>query len=151
MTDPASGKELLAAINATLNGTSGVLLVIAWIMIKRRNIRAHGYLMASAVLVSTVFLGFYLTSYFLYGDRTSGLDPGALRTFYFVLLASHVLLAIIVLPMVLATLWMAYRRNWRRHRLIARPTFFIWMYVSVTGVAVYWMLYHLFPGIVAAG
>ena len=144
-----SGKELLAAINASLNGTSAILIVIAWFYIRtRRNVRAHAYLMSSAVVVSAIFLCFYVSSYLLYGDRSSGLEPGPLRTGYFLLLASHVVLAMAILPMIALTLWLAWRQNWPMHRRVARPTFWMWLYVSVTGVIVYWMLYHLFPSIV---
>jgi len=140
-------KEVLAAINATLNGTSAALLVLAFVMIKRRNIRAHAWLMIAGLTTSAIFLVCYITSYALYKDRSSGLSPGALRTFYLLLLASHVLLAVGMLPMIVMAVWRAYRRQWDRHRKIAAPTYWIWLYVSVTGVIVYWMLYHLFPGL----
>jgi len=144
------GKELFAAINATLNGTSAVLLVVAFVMIKRRNIRAHAWLMLSGLTTSAVFLVFYITSWVKFGERSSGLQTGSLRTFYFLLLASHVLLAVGMLPMIMTALWRAYRRQWDRHRRIAAPTYWIWLYVSVTGVIVYWMLYHLFPAMRAS-
>ena len=140
------GKELFAAINATLNGTSAVLLVAAFVMVKRRNYRAHAYLMLSGLTTSAVFLVFYLTSHALYGERSSGLQPSPLRTFYFILLATHVLLAVGMLPLIAMSLWRAYRRQWDRHRRIASPTYWIWLYVSVTGVVVYVLLYHVFPG-----
>jgi uncharacterized membrane protein YozB (DUF420 family) len=120
-------------------------------MIRRKNVRAHATLMISALSVSAIFLVFYLYSQFAYGDKSSGLSPGPLRTFYFGLLASHVLLAIGMLPPILMTVWYAYSRQWIKHRKIAQPTFWIWLYVSVTGVIVYWMLYHLFPSLKAAG
>lgn len=142
-------KAVLAAINASLNGTSAMLLIVAYVFVKRRNFRAHGYLMVSAVIVSTVFLGFYLTSHYKYGERSSGLPPGALRTIYLLILLPHIALAMGMLPMIAMTLWRAYQRDWVRHRRIARPTFWIWLYVSVTGVIVYWMLYHLFPSLPA--
>jgi uncharacterized membrane protein YozB (DUF420 family) len=145
-----SGKEILAALNATLNASSAVLLVLAFVMIRRQRVRAHATLMISAIATSAVFLVFYLTSYYVYGDRSSGLQPGPLRTGYFLLLASHVLLAIVMLPMVIWTVVRAARRDWAGHRSIARPTWWVWMYVSVTGVAVYFMLYHLFPSLARA-
>lgn len=138
-------KEILAAINATLNGSSALLMVIGYIMIQLRNYRAHAYFMVAALVTSTVFLGFYLYSQFAYGDRSSGLQAGPLRTFYLALLASHVLLAIGMLPPIFLTVLRAYNGRWEKHRKIARPTFWIWLYVSITGVIVYWMLYHLFP------
>jgi uncharacterized membrane protein YozB (DUF420 family) len=140
------GKELLAAVNATLNGTSAALLVLAFVMIKRRNIRAHAWLMIAGLFTSAVFLVFYITSYVKFGERSSGLQAGPLRTFYFVLLASHVMLAVGMLPMITTAVWRAYRRQWDRHRRIALPTYWIWLYVSVTGVVVYVLLYHVFPG-----
>ncbi len=139
-------KEILAAINATLNGTAAVLLVLAFAFIKRRQVRAHAWTMVAALATSAVFLVFYLTSYYLFGERSSGVSPGPLKTFYLVLLASHILLAVVMLPMIFMALFRAYRREWARHHKIASPAFFIWFYVSVTGVVVYWMLYHLFPG-----
>jgi uncharacterized membrane protein YozB (DUF420 family) len=145
------GKATLALINAFLNGTSATLLVSAYVLIKRRRIIPHVYLMLSAVITSAVFLVFYLTSYYKYGDRTSGLEAGWLRTVYFVILVPHVILAMVMLPMIGMTIWRAYRRQWDRHRRMARPTFWIWLYVSVTGVAIYLMLYHLFPAVASRG
>ena len=139
-------KEILAAVNATLNGTAGVLLVLAFVFIKRRQVRAHAWTMIAALATSAIFLVFYLTSWAMFGDRSSGLQPGPLKTFYLLLLASHVLLAVVMLPMIGMALLRAYKREWARHHRIASPAFFIWFYVSVTGVVVYWMLYHLFPG-----
>lgn len=145
------GKETLALLNAILNGTSAVLLVSAYVLIKRRRIIPHVYLMLSAFVTSAVFLVFYVTSYVKYGDKTSGLQPGLLRTVYFVILVPHVILAVGMLPMIGMTIWRAYTRQWDRHRRLARPTFWIWLYVSVTGVVIYWMLYHLFPAVAARG
>lgn len=143
------GKELIAALNASLNGTCTVLLLLAFVFIKMRKVRAHAWTMVAALTCSAVFLVFYLYSYFAYGDRSSGLQSGALKTFYLILLASHVLLAIVMLPMIVMALLRAYNREWARHHKIASPAFFIWFYVSVTGVVVYWMLYHLFPSLKA--
>lgn len=140
-----NGKELLAAINATLNGLSAVLLVTAFIFIKRKNVKLHAATMIAALCTSAIFLVCYLTSYFVYGERSSKLAGGPLRTAYLLLLLSHVLLAVGMLPMIAMSLLRAYRKEWTRHHKIASPTFFIWFYVSVTGVIVYWMLYHLLP------
>ena len=144
-----SPKEILAAINASLNGTSAILLIVAYIFVKRKNYRAHASVMISAFMVSTVFLGFYLTSHYKYGERSSGLPPGWLRTVYFLILLPHIALAVAMLPFIGFTFWHAYRRNWVAHRRVAKPTFWVWLYVSVTGVIVYWMLYHLFPSVAA--
>jgi uncharacterized membrane protein YozB (DUF420 family) len=139
------GKELLAAINATLNGSSAVLLLAGYIAIHKLKIRLHATFMIAALSTSAIFLALYIYEHVTYGERTSGLHPSPLRTFYFVLLASHVLLAIGMLPPIFMTVWRAYSRQWISHRAIALPTFYVWMYVSITGVVVYWMLYHLFP------
>jgi uncharacterized membrane protein YozB (DUF420 family) len=143
-----SGKELLAAINASLNGLSALLLLTAFILIKRKRVRAHAWMIVAALTTSTVFLACYISSYIIYKDRSSEAfkSLGAIRTAYLILLASHVILAVVMLPMIWMALLRAYRRQWDRHRKIAGPTFFIWFYVSVTGVVVYWMLYHLLPG-----
>ena len=143
------GKEFFAAVNAVLNGTSGLLLVIGYVMILRRRIRAHAWLMGSALCTSALFLASYLYSQFAFGERSSGLQPGPLKTIYLVLLASHVLLAIVMLPPILMTVWRAYTRQWQRHAKLARPTLWVWLYVSATGVIVYLMLYHLFPAMAA--
>lgn len=140
-----SGKELLAAINATLNSTSAILLIAGYVMIRRGQWLNHARFMVAALCTSAIFLVFYLYSQFAYGDRSSGLQPGPLRTFYLLLLASHVILAMLMLPPILLTVWQTYRRRWDLHKRVARPTLWIWLYVSVTGVIVYWMLYHLFP------
>jgi uncharacterized membrane protein YozB (DUF420 family) len=143
------GKEFFAAVNAVLNGTSGLLLVIGYVMILRRRIRAHAWLMGAALFTSSLFLVSYLYSQFAFGERSSGLQPGPLKTIYLVLLASHVLLAIVMLPPILMTVWRAYTRQWERHAKLARPTLWVWLYVSATGVIVYVMLYHLFPALAA--
>ena len=140
-----TGKEVLAAINATLNSTSVILLIAGYLMIRKGQWLNHARLMVAALCTSALFLVFYVSSYVLYKDRSSGLDPSPLRTFYFILLASHVILAVGMLPPILLTVFRAYGRRWEAHKRIARPTLWVWLYVSVTGVIVYFMLYHLFP------
>lgn len=144
-------KEFLAALNASLNGTSAVLLILAYLLIRQRNIRAHAYLMISALIVSSVFLVSYLSSHYFYGERSSGLPPGTLKTVYLLILFPHIALAAGMLPLIGITLWLAYRRRWETHRRFARPTYWIWLYVSVTGVVIYFMLYHLFPAMYPPG
>lgn len=142
-------KEEFAFTNAALNATSALLLMGAYLAIKRQKYRTHGWMMAGALVTSAVFLCFYVTSYILYDDRSSkdfGI-PGWLRISYLLMLASHVLLATGMLPLIYLAVWHAARQNWAKHRRIARPTFWIWLYVSVTGVLVYWLLYHLFPSL----
>ena len=138
-------KETFALINACLNGASTLLLALAWVMIRRKNIRAHATLMLSALATSALFLAFYLTTHYLYGSRSVGLGRSALVVAYFVILVPHVLLAMAMLPMILVTLARALRRDFVRHRKLARPTLGIWLYVSITGVVVYFMLYHVIP------
>ena len=140
----------LPAVNASLNGLATVLLVAAYVVVKRRRVSPsavwyHGALMIGAVAVSAAFLASYLVYHYHAGEKTSGLKPGTLRTVYFAILIPHIILAAVMVPMILLTLWRASRRQWERHRRIARPTFWIWLYVSVSGVVIYWMLYHLFP------
>ena len=132
-------------VNASLNGTSAVLLAAAFAFIKRGRIRAHGWTMVAAVVTSTAFLACYLTYHYVAGERTSGLKPGTLRTVYFLVLFPHLILSIVMLPMIFMTLFRAYRKEWHKHRKIAVWTFPIWLYVSVTGVIIYWMLYHYIP------
>ncbi len=152
-TPPMDGKETLALVNAILNGISGSLLLLGYLQIRQKNYRAHGWLMASALVVSTVFLACYLTSYYVYGDRSGNL-PGLPRWIYvgyLIFLAAHVLMAIVVLPFIFAAVWQAYRGRWQRHTRYSRPAFWMWMYVSVTGVMVYFLLYQILPAIAARG
>lgn len=145
--------DTLPPINATLNAIATVLLIVGILLIKRgkQNYIAHGWIMASAFAVSSAFLVLYLLHKVMFQDKTSGLEPGALKNFYlFVILIPHVILAIVMVPMILTVLVHAYRRRWDRHRRLARWTYPIWLYVSVTGVIIYWMLYHLFPRLTAA-
>ena len=150
MTSLALTVQELPAVNASLNGLATVLLVAGYVLIKRRRVsvsavRYHAAFMIATVAVSAAFLTSYLTYHYKVGHKSSGLEPGPLRTIYFAILVPHIILAGVMVPMILLTLWRAYRRQWDKHRRIARPTFWIWLYVSVTGVVIYWMLYHLFP------
>ena len=132
----------LPALNAFLNATSAALLVVGWSLIRRRRILAHRRVMIAAVAVSIAFLASYLVYHFQVGSvRFQG--RGAERALYFTILVSHTLLAAAVPPLVLVTLVRALRERFDRHRAIARWTLPVWLYVSVTGVAVYWMLYRM--------
>jgi len=134
------------AIDATLNGVSAVLLLAGYLSIRRRRISAHRAFMLSAAGTSTLFLICYLWYHAHHGvTRFQGL--GMIRNLYFALLGSHTVLAAVIVPMVLVTLARALRGNFIRHRQIARWTLPLWAYVSVTGVLVYWILYHLHPGV----
>jgi uncharacterized membrane protein YozB (DUF420 family) len=132
----------LAALNALLNSLSAVLLFLAWRTIRGGDELRHRKLMLSATAVSAAFLVSYLTRLSLYGN-TVYTGEGTVRTLYFALLVSHVILAAALVPLVLTTLALALRGRRERHRRIARFTWPVWMYVSVTGVLIYLMLYQL--------
>jgi len=131
----------LALLNAFLNGTSALLLVAGFIAIRRGERRVHGYLMGSAFVVSAIFLASYLTRFAVSGAHHY---PGAgfWKATYFTILISHMLLAITVPPLAVRTLFLAMKRRYDEHRRLVRFTWPIWMYVSVTGVLVYLLLYH---------
>ena len=133
----------LPALNATLNGSAAILLLIGYRFIRRGEIQRHRATMLSACAVSTAFL----TSYVIYHANV-GSKPftgqGPIRIVYFAILLTHVLLAATVLPLALVTVIRGLRGRFDRHRAIARWTFPIWLYVSVTGVVVYLMLYQLY-------
>jgi len=134
---------LLPAVNATLNATSGILLGIGYVLIKRRQINAHRNAMLMAFGSSTLFLISYVVYHLHIGSRPFA-GTGAIRYVYFAILISHILLAIVILPMAILTLTRGLRGDYRRHVPLARRTFPIWMYVSITGVIVYVMLYQLY-------
>ena len=134
----------LPTVDATLNAASAIFLVLGFFFIRERNIRAHKTCMLSAFVTSTIFLVCYLTYHYFHGT-THFLGQGSVRTFYFVLLGSHTVLAVVIVPLALTTLYRASRRRFQQHKRIARWTLPLWLYVSVTGVLVYWMLYHLYP------
>jgi putative membrane protein len=131
-------------VNATLNGTSALLVLLGWRAIRAGERERHRTLMLAAFGSSVLFLAGYLTRVALTGTHAFP-GSGALRAVYLAVLASHTLLAAAAAPMVLRTLFLALRDRFPDHRRIARFTLPIWMYVSVTGVAVYVMLYHLAP------
>jgi uncharacterized membrane protein YozB (DUF420 family) len=130
------------AIDAALNATSALLLAIGYVFIRRRNVQAHKACMLSAVVTSTLFLVCYLW-YHAHHGVTRFRGDAVVRGFYLTLLASHTVLAAAIVPLVLITLCRALRQRFDRHRRTARWTLPLWMYVSVTGVVVYWMLYQL--------
>lgn len=133
---------LLPAVNASLNAIAATLLVIAWLLIKRRRIQAHRRVMIAAFTASALFLVSYVTYHANAGSRPYD-GTGWLRTLYFSILIPHVLLAAAVLPLAIVTLRRGLARDDVRHRRIARITLPIWLFVSVTGVLVYLMLYQL--------
>ena len=133
----------LPALNAALNGTSACLLVAGFLCIRRKRVTAHKACMLSAVATSTLFLISYLTYHYHVGSVPFR-GQGWARPVYFSILSSHTVLAAATLPLVLVTLTRALRGRFQRHARIARWTLPVWLYVSITGVLVYWMLYHLF-------
>jgi uncharacterized membrane protein YozB (DUF420 family) len=137
------------ALNATLNGTSAVLLFTGRVLIARGRIAAHRACMITAVITSALFLGCYLFFHFEAGNILF-LGQGWVRPVYFSILISHVTLAIVIVPLAIITLTRGLKGRFIQHRAIARWTWPLWMYVSVTGVIVYLMLYHLAPALHAS-
>jgi putative membrane protein len=131
----------LATVNAGLNATAAVLIGSGFYFIKQKNIPAHRICMIAAMIVSALFLTSYLVYHYNVGS-VSFTKQGWIRNVYFPLLATHTVLAAAVLPMVLRTVFLAAKGRFRQHVGIARWTFPVWMYVSITGVIVYLMLYH---------
>ena len=134
-----SGWDFLPASNAAFNALSATALLVGLYHIRKGNKRAHGISMATAFAASALFLVGYILHHTLHGDsRFTG--TGWIRPLYFFILISHVLLSIVALPMVLTTLFFAATRRWSAHRALARWTWPIWLYVSVTGVLVFFFL-----------
>jgi putative membrane protein len=133
--------EDLALVNACLNGSAAVCLFVGWRAIRAGNRRLHGWLMASAFVISILFLVSYLLRVYLTGThRYPG--SGMWKAIYLAILLSHMVLAVITPPLAIRTVWLAAKKRFAEHRRIVRWTLPIWMYVSVTGVLVYVLLYH---------
>ena len=141
MTDFISG---LPHVNALLNATSGVLLIAGYFLIRRRRVNAHRNCLLAALATSSIFLVSYLTYHYYHGS-TRFTGQGLVRTLYFVILISHTVLAAVIVPFVAVTLYRAARGQFARHRQVARWTLPLWLYVSITGVVIYLMLYRLYP------
>ena len=139
-----------AALNASLNGTSAILLAGGYVAIRSGKIAVHKAFMISAFVVSSIFLGSYLLYHYRVG-HVAFQGQGWIRPVYFVLLTSHTILAVVIVPMILVTLRRAWLGKFDRHRVIARWTLPLWFYVSVTGVIVYLMVYQIYarPEVVA--
>jgi protein SCO1/2/putative membrane protein len=135
----------LPGINACLNGLSAALLLAGYVCIKRQRREAHRNCMVAALLTSTLFLAGYLTYHASVSGLTRFREPAWFRPLYLALLASHTVLAGLVVPLVLATVYGAWRRRFEQHRAVARWTWPVWLYVSVTGVLIYLLLYRIFP------
>src|SRR5579863_4721469 len=132
-----------AALNASLNGVSAVLLACGYVAIRRRKIAVHRAFMVSAFVVSSIFLVSYLVYHYRVG-HVAFQGQGWIRPVYFVLLLTHTVLAVVIVPMILVTLRRAWLQRFDRHRVIARWTLPLWFYVSVTGVIVYLMVYQIY-------
>jgi len=136
--------SFLPHLNAILNSSSALLLLAGYAFIRRRRITAHRNAQLLALATSTVFLISYLTYHYFHGT-TRFAGQGIARPIYFIILISHTILAIIIVPLVGVTLYRAGRADFSRHRKIAHWTLPLWFYVSVTGVIVYLMLYRIYP------
>ena len=132
----------LPEVNATLNAISALLLVTGYILIRRGQTQEHRLCMLAAFVTSALFLASYVV-YHLNVGSVAFTGQGTIRIVYFTILISHIILAIIILPMVIVTLRRALRGQLESHRRIAKWTLPLWLYVSVTGVVVYWMLYQM--------
>ena len=138
----------LPALNASLNATATVFIAAGWYLIRRGHWRQHIACMIAAVLTSTLFLISYLTYHYARGGQATKFSgEGLLRPIYFFILITHVVLAFVILPLVIVTLIPALRRRWDKHARLGRWAMPVWLYVSVTGVLVYLMLYQWWPPI----
>jgi uncharacterized membrane protein YozB (DUF420 family) len=140
----------LPAINASLNAACTVFLLVGYTFIRRGKMQAHKLCMLGAFSCSVVFLASYLYFHWHVGNVRFG-GHGWIRPVYFSILITHTSLAIVIVPLVLITLTRALRQRFARHRAIARWTFPLWLYVSITGVIVYWLLYIAYTPIGAPG
>ena len=140
----------LPAVNASLNGLSAVFLSLGFFFIRRGNKTAHRNCMISAFVTSVIFLGCYLTYHIwlavvLHQGPTRFLNPAWFRPVYLTILITHTILAAAIVPLILLTLNRARKQNFEAHKKIARWTWPLWMYISVTGVVIYFLLYQIFP------
>jgi len=143
--DAAAGVHPLATTNAVLNTVATVLLAAGWVLIRRGHVTAHRAAMVAAFVTSAVFLACYLTYHYLVG-HVPFRGQGGIRPVYFAILISHILLAVAVPVLALRMFFLAWKGRFDAHRRLGRITLPIWLYVSVTGVVIYLMLYHWFPG-----
>jgi len=147
--------DKLPAVNAILNSIAGTLLVIGYLLIRRKKYTAHGYVMGTAFAVSSVFLVSYLTHKAFrpnleISSRFPALPDWMKYGYWFVVLLPHLILAVAMLPFILKGLWHAYKREWEKHRRVQKISIVMWLYVSITGVLIYWLLYHYFPAVNSA-
>jgi putative membrane protein len=137
----AAAPGVIPSVNAALNATSAVLLALGFLFVRRGQVAAHRTCMLTAFGLSSLFLVGYLVHHARVGSVPFA-GTGMLRTVYFALLVPHIVLSAVVLPLALTTIWHGWHANIAVHRRIARWTLPLWLYVSVSGVAVYWMLYR---------
>lgn len=142
--------QIFPHLNATLNATSGVFLLFGWTFILRGRVHRHRFCMLTASIVSALFLISYLTyhslrTYYFGLGPTKFTGDGIVKPIYLTILTSHTILAALITPFVLVTLWRGLKGRFDAHKRVARLVFPVWLYVSVTGVIVYVMLYHLYP------
>jgi len=135
----------LPAVNATLNGLSAVFLGLGYVFIKRGQKIAHRNCMIAAFCTSVVFLACYLTYHAMVKTVTHFVDPAWFKPIYLTILLTHTILAVVIVPLILVTLWRARQQQFDAHKKIARWTWPLWLYVSVTGVVIYVLLYQIFP------
>ena len=136
----------LPAWNASLNALSFIFLLIGYVLIRQKRIDAHRRFMLAACTTSVVFLISYVTYHTLRGGVVTRFQgTGILRTLYFTILTSHTILAVVILPLVVLSVWNGLKMRVPQHRRVAKWTLPLWMYVSVTGVLVYFFLYHWVP------
>lgn len=135
--------NFLAPVNAALNLTATLALLAGYWFIRRRDVRRHRMAMIGALSASGLFLVFYVTRFSLTGTHRFAGTGGA-RTAYFVILFSHMVLAVVVVPLVIRLVWLVRERRFHDHARLARWTYPVWLYVSVTGIMVYAMLYHIY-------
>lgn len=138
-------------LNAGLNALSSIFLLAGLYFIRQKKITQHRLCMLSAVCVSALFLASYLThhairTYYFGLGPTKFTGEGIIRPIYFVILTSHTILAVVITPLILLTLWRALKGKFELHKKIARWTYPVWLYVSITGVIVYMLLYQIYPG-----
>jgi len=138
--------HVMPAFNASLNALSGVLLLTAYVLIRRKKIELHKRFMIAACVTSLVFLASYVTYHFLRGGVVSRFGgEGWVRSLYFTILISHTTLAVTIVPLAILSVRYGLKMRVAQHRRVAKWTFPLWMYVSVTGVLVYFFLYQWFP------
>jgi len=140
----------LPVVNACLNGLSSIFLLAGYILIRNKRQNAHRNCMIAAFVTSTLFLICYITyhsyvAYYLHRGPTRFIDPAWFRPIYLLILGTHTILAVIIVPMVFMSLSRGLKGDFERHKRISRWTWPIWMYVSVTGVVIYLLLYQIFP------